>query len=234
MRIAHATVGLALGLASPFARANVPQRLAIGLPAPSAATSLSVFPEGVLFADAPSSRTGEGDDGTPPGAPGLDFDLLGEPDPEPTRGNPGALRLRRRMLVTHQGMGFGLAALVLATTVVGQLNYSDRFASGPDTGRYRLTHKALAYSTAGTFAATGLAALLAPTAGRGPYRLDRVMLHRIAMTAAALGMAAQAVLGIRTRDRTGYLDQDRYARAHLAVGYATLALFAVGIGVLVF
>ena len=31
-------------------------------------------------------------------------------------------------------------------TVVGQLNYSDRFANGPSTGRYELAHQITAYS----------------------------------------------------------------------------------------
>lgn len=163
----------------------------------------------------------------------LDFDLLGEAAPPPETAAPGALRLRRRMLTVHQGVGLGLLGLQLATTVVGQLNYSDRFHGGPDTARYRTTHKALAYTTLGAFAVNGALALLAPSTGT-PRKMDRVMVHRVAMFTAAAGMAAQAIIGIRTRERVGRLDQERLATTHLAIGYATLAAVSIGVGALVF
>jgi hypothetical protein len=165
--------------------------------------------------------------------PSLDFDLLGAAKPPPEPADSGALRLRRRMLSAHQGIGLGLVGLQLATTAVGQLNYSDRFPAGPDTGRYRLSHQALAYTTVGVFAVNGAVALLAPSA-KTPRRLDRVMVHRIAMFTAAAGMATQAILGIQTRERVGRLDQERLATIHLAVGYATLAAVLTGVGAIVF
>jgi hypothetical protein len=170
-----------------------------------------------------------------PGAPrpSLDFDLLGAAKPPPERPDAGALRLRRRMLGVHQGLGLGLLGLQLATTVVGQLNYSDRFAGGPDTARYRRSHQALAYATLGLFVVNGAVALLAPSA-KGPRKLDRVMVHRVAMFTAAAGMAAQVVLGLQTRDRVGRLDQERLATRHLAVGYVTLAAVLAGVGAIVF
>jgi hypothetical protein len=167
-----------------------------------------------------------------PEKPSLDFDLLGAAKPPPEPVDPGALRLRRRMLGVHQGIGLGLLGLQLATTAVGQLNYSDRFG-GPDTARYKLSHKALAYTTLGVFAVNGAVALLAPSA-KAPRKLDRVMVHRIAMLTAAAGMAAQVVLGIQTRDRVGRLDQERLATTHLAVGYVTLAAVLAGVGAIVF
>ncbi len=166
-------------------------------------------------------------------APGMDFDLLGEAKPPPAP-DEGALRLRRTMLTAHQAIGFGLVGLQLATTAVGQLNYSDRFAGGPSTARYQLTHAALAYTTLAVFAANGAIALLAPSPVKRPMQLDRVMVHRISMFTAAAGMVAQGVLGVVTRDREGYLDQPRFATAHLAIGYATLAAMATGVGALVF
>ncbi len=164
--------------------------------------------------------------------PSLDFDLLGAAKPPPEPADSGALRLRRRMLGVHQGVGLGLLGLQLATTAVGQLNYSDRFG-GPDTARYKLSHQALAYTTLGVFLVNGAVALLAPSA-KTPRKLDRVMVHRIAMFTAAAGMAAQGVLGIQTRDRVGRLDQERLATTHLVVGYATLAAVLTGVGAIVF
>jgi hypothetical protein len=166
------------------------------------------------------------------GGASLDFDLLGAPAAAPEPVDGGALRLRRRMLGAHQGIGLGLLSLQLATTVVGQLNYSDRFPAGPDTGRYRRPHQVLAYGTLGVFAVNGAIALLAPPS-KAPKKLDRIMVHRIAMFTAAAGLAAQAVLGIQTRERVGRLDQERRATIHLVVGYATLAAVLSGVGALV-
>jgi hypothetical protein len=170
--------------------------------------------------------------GTPsPGS--LEFDLLGAPPPQP-HVDEGALRLRRTMLTLHQGIGFGLVALQLATTIVGQLNYSDRFANGPSTGKYQLTHAALAYSTLIVFAGNGLLALLAPAPPEKREGLDRVTLHKVAMFTAAAGMVAEGVLGVATTQREGYLNQPSFAAAHLVVGYVTLAAVLAGVGVLVF
>jgi hypothetical protein len=165
---------------------------------------------------------------------GMDFDLLGEAKPPPQAPNAGKMRWRRRMLTAHQAIGFGLLGLQLGTTVVGQLGYSDRFANGPQTARFDATHAAFAYSTLGVFAVNGVLALLAPSPVKKPWKLDRVMAHRIAMFTAAAGMLAQAGLGIYTAQRDGYVNQERIATAHLAVGYVTLAAVATGVGVLVF
>ncbi|HEY6004525.1 MAG TPA: hypothetical protein VIV57_16745 [Anaeromyxobacter sp.] len=181
----------------------------------------------------PSAGSGEAERPRGDEKPSLDFDLLGAAKPPPEPADSGSLRLRRKMLGVHQGIGLGLLGLQLATTAVGQLNYSDRFPAGPDTGRYKLSHQALAYTTLGVFAVNGALALLAPSA-KTPKRLDRVMVHRIAMFTAAAGMATQAVLGIQTRERVGRLDQERLATVHLAVGYATLAAVLTGVGAIVF
>jgi hypothetical protein len=54
------------------------------------------------------------------------------------------------------------------------------------------------------------------------------------MAVATAGMLAQGLLGIQTARREGYLDKQDYGRAHLAVGYATLAAMGVAVGVIVF
>jgi hypothetical protein len=166
--------------------------------------------------------------------PSLDFDLLGKPPPVATQ-DDASMKLRRKMLSFHQGLGLGLVALELGTTVVGQLNYSDRFgADPPGTARYQASHAALAYGTLGVFAVNGIVALLAPRPKERTYAMDRVMVHRIGMALATAGMIAQGALGVYTHQREGYLDQQRLARTHLAVGYATFAAFGVAVGALVF
>lgn len=185
--------------------------------------------------DRPAGKDQAGGKDRAPSAekPSLDFDLLGAAQSPPVAADSGELRLRRRMLTWHQGVGLGLLGLQLATTAVGQLNYSDRFPAGPDTARYKAPHQVLAYTTLGVFVVNGAIALFAPSA-KAPRKLDRVMVHRVAMFTAAAGMAAQGVLGIQTRQHLGRLDQERLANRHLVVGYVTLAAVLTGVGVLVF
>lgn len=166
--------------------------------------------------------------------PSLDFDLL-EPPPKVAAVDDSSSRWRRRLLETHQAVGLGLLALQVATTAVGQLNWSDKYHGGGVTGRYEATHTALAYSTLGVFAVNGTLALLAPRPkGKTSRGFDRVSLHKLGMLTATVGMLAQAGLGIYTDSREGYLNQERYADWHLAIGYATLAAVGVAVGALVF
>ncbi|HEX9052218.1 MAG TPA: hypothetical protein VF841_16940 [Anaeromyxobacter sp.] len=170
----------------------------------------------------------------PPGDP-MDFDLLGKPPPPPdTSAEDARMRRRHRLLQIHQRVGLAMGTLELATVVTGQLNYDDKFGTA-NTGRYVLTHKVLAYSTFGLFAVGGTLALLAPRPADKPDRgWDRVRVHKLGMLLATAGMVAQAVVGIETRNREGYLDQKQLARTHLAIGYATLACTGIAVGALVF
>jgi hypothetical protein len=170
----------------------------------------------------------------PAEGPSLDFDLLPDPPKPQVPVEDQSLRLRRRMLNLHQAVGFGLFGLQLASTTVGQLNYNDKFGID-NTGRYKLSHQVLVYTNLAAFAAAGTLALFAPSP-KGPKTkgIDRITVHKIAMGVATVGMLAQGVLGIQTARREGYLDKQDYGRAHLAIGYATLAAMGVGVGVLVF
>lgn len=162
----------------------------------------------------------------------IDFDLLGPPKVVP-QVNEGALRLRRTMLGWHQGIGLAMFGLQLATTVVGQLNYDDKFG-GDNTNKYAQTHAILAYSTLATFVIAGALAIAAPAPLKREEGFDRVALHKISMFTATAMMVAQAALGIWTQSREGYLNQQSIAIAHLALGYATLGVVGVGVGALVF
>lgn len=170
----------------------------------------------------------------PADGPSLDFDLLGDAPKAEIPAEDPSQRTRRKMLTLHQGVGLGLLGLQLATTVVGQLNYNDKFGID-NTGRYKDTHKILAWSNLAAFALTGGIALFAPSAkGPKPSGIGRTTVHKIAMAVATAGMLGQGLLGIQTARREGYLDKQDYGRAHLAVGYATLAAMSVAVGVLVF
>ena len=54
------------------------------------------------------------------------------------------------------------------------------------------------------------------------------------MFTATGGMAAEAVLGLWTRSREGYLNQPDFAAAHLVIGYVTFAAISLGVGAIVF
>jgi cytochrome b561 len=223
----------ALVLAAP-ARAELrlvdePLRLA-------AVTSFASVPVDLRALAVAANQQGSEEKKKPDTEPGMDFDLLGEPEkPPPPSADAKTMRLRSKMLGAHQAMGVGLLALQVATTTVGQLNYSDKFSGGPNTNRYKQPHAILAYTNLGVFVATGAIALLAPEPpGLKRSGFDRVTLHKVSMFTAAAGMAAQVVLGVYTAQREGFQNQDQLATAHLAIGYATLAAMLVGVSAIVF
>jgi cytochrome b561 len=165
----------------------------------------------------------------------LDFDLLGTPPPPPIKFDDEAMKRRRSMLDLHQKIGLGLVALQLATTVVGQLNYSDKYGSNPAvTGKYELPHTVLAYSTLAVFAVDGSIALFAPSNPVKKKAYDRMTIHKVGMAIATAGMVAQGVVGIRADQLEGRIDQASVAKTHLVIGYVTLAAVAVAVGALVF
>jgi cytochrome b561 len=165
----------------------------------------------------------------------LDFDLLGKPAPPPVAIDDAAMKKRADMLQIHQKIGIGLAALTLATTVVGQLNYNDKYGSNaPVTGKYEATHTVLAFTTLGVFAIDGTIALLAPSNPVKRDAWDRVTVHKVGMALATVGMVAQGVVGVYADQQEGRIDQKQIAKTHLVIGYATLAAMAVAVGALVF
>jgi len=183
-------------------------------------------------ASAPADATPPPSEEAPPA--GLDFDLLGTPAAAVAPVDEGLLVTRRVMLTLHQGAGFALVALMADTMVTGQLNYSDRF-DGPATGQFETAHQVLAFSSAATFAVTGALAFLAPVPIEKEHDgLDRVTLHWIGMLGAAAGMAAEIVLGLVSVSLEGKVGQADMARAHLVVGYSTLACMTGSLAALIF
>ncbi len=145
-----------------------------------------------------------------------------------------ALSTRRTMLQLHQLGGFATLAALSATVVLGQLNYSDKYGGGGDTGKYHAPHSIAAYSAAGIFAATGLFALFAPSPFDKPLRLDTATLHKASMAVATAGMVAEIALGILTASKEGSVSQRNLALAHQIIGYTTLGATATGFAVLIF
>jgi hypothetical protein len=231
-------------LAAPLAAGAAPRLLESELRDPFLELSLSAAPDesrpdqAAATTDAERrkkepSKQQKPADGAKPSGGSLDFDLLGDAPPPPPTADLAALHKRRTMLNVHQGLGFGLVGLQLATTVVGQLNYSDKF-SGPNSNQYRMPHALLSYATLAVFATNGALALLAPSGGERAQGFDRATMHKVAMFTAAAGMLAQGIVGVTTSGREGYQNQQDLATIHLVIGYVTLAAVAAGVSALVF
>jgi hypothetical protein len=175
---------------------------------------------------------------TPAPGPALDFELLEPPAAEAPTPDPAfaqRVEKRRTMLKLHQGLGIATWAALAATTVVGQLQFDDRFRGGGDTGRYRTPHKVLVATSATLFTATGLLGLLAPEPYRKrPAGLDTATLHKVLMGVATAGMVAQVILGVAARGKAGTTQERDLAVAHQVIGYTTFGAMTAGAVVLFF
>ncbi|MFY2560459.1 hypothetical protein ACN469_22800 [Corallococcus terminator] len=171
--------------------------------------------------------------------PSLDFDLL-EPDElaGAAQVDPelqARLDRRRTMLKLHQGLGFALAAGLVTTTVIGQLQFNDSFRGGGDDRNLLGLHRGLAVGTSVVFASVGLLGLLAPKPlEKEEFQWDTITFHKIFMSIATAGMLAQVILGIMATDRFGRLSETDLATAHQVVGYTTLGAVSAGVFTLFF
>ena len=171
-----------------------------------------------------------------PGPSDLDFNLL-PPAPKTAEDKAleSSLATRRTLLQLHQGFGIATTALMLATVIVGQMNYTDKFGGGNGTGQYELTHTYLATATTLAFVTSGILALAAPVPlKKRSEGFDSIDIHKWAMLIATAGFVAEIVLGIITVSHEGATDQASLATAHLVVGYTTLAAMGTGVTVLFF
>jgi hypothetical protein len=218
---------LVLLLAAPAAHAQ--EASAPPAAAPPASAQEEAPPREAPKSDAPVKQT------PPAEEPSLDFDLL-EPSPSAEQARPLDPELERRiaqrrlMLRLHQGLGIAMATGLVATTVVGQLQFNDSFRGGGDERALLPWHRGLAIGTTAVFATTGLLGLLAPT----PYEKkeagwDTVTFHKLFMSLATAGMLAQVVLGIAARDRYGQVAEVDLATAHQVLGYVTLGAVSAGL-----
>lgn len=188
--------------------------------------------------DAPKAQTPS----EPPSAgdsDSLDFELLEPLDTAAAAQVDPALEKkigrRRTMLKLHQGLGFALTAGLVATTVVGQLQFNDSFRGGGDDRDLLGLHRGLAIGTSAVFASVGLLGLLAPEPfEKEGFQWDTVTFHKIFMSVATAGMVAQVILGILSTNRYGRLSERDLATAHQVVGYTTLGAVSAGVLTLFF
>jgi hypothetical protein len=146
-----------------------------------------------------------------------------------------SVQIRRKLLLTHQALGFATLAVFAASIVIGQLNYDDKYtSSGTDTGQFKVWHEGLGVTTASLFALTGIAALAAPNPYPKPVKFDAALVHKVSMAVATAGMVLQIVLGPIMAVRDGKLDQRDLALAHLISGYATFGFMGAGVLAYVF
>ncbi|GHH01387.1 hypothetical protein [Comamonas sp. JC664] len=177
--------------------------------------------------------------GTPTDVDSMDFDLL-EPaeaaaaaqvDPDLER----RIGRRRTMLKLHQGLGFAMAAGLVGTTVVGQLQFNDSFRGGGDDRNLLGLHRGLAIGTSALFATVGLLGVLAPEPfEKEKLTWDTITVHKMFMALATVGMVAQIILGVMATDRFGRLSETDLATAHQISGYVTLGAVSAGVFTLFF
>jgi hypothetical protein len=138
--------------------------------------------------------------------------------------------LRRSRLSTHQLLGTTTWGLMLVTTVLGQLNYSDEYGGGSRSGNYLWPHRIGSYLTTLSFTAAGIYALLAPTPYKRPMKFDTAFVHKAAVIGATAGMVAQIVLGFWTARQADAGNprglKDR-AKLHQILGYSTFGMLTV-------
>jgi hypothetical protein len=142
------------------------------------------------------------------------------------------VKLRRKMLVAHQAIGFTTLGVMAATLVVGQLNYVARyggFNNGQDYDRFQLPHLGLAISSSALFTTLGILGVAAPNPYPKPIKLDSALVHKVTMALATAGMVTQMILGPITTAFEGKLNQRDMALGHLVVGYATWGFMATGV-----
>lgn len=166
-----------------------------------------------------------------------DFELLPpekKPDAKAEKELEQRIETRRKMLQLHQLGGFLTLASVGTTVILGQLNYSDKYGGGGDTGRFYQWHKWSAFTSAAIFAGTASLAVFAPVPIEKRGGFDTATMHRIAMAVASAGMLAQIIMGPVTASKEGQISQRDWALAHQIVGYTTFAATATGAVVLTF
>lgn len=181
-----------------------------------------------------------------PGADAFDFDLMDDKakvaTPEDAAKQAQAakqaaeidrqVRIRRKMLLSHQVLGFSTLGVMAATLIIGQLNYVARygdFHQGRDYDRFQLAHIGLASASSVMFTGLGILGVAAPNPYPKPIRADSALFHKVAMALATAGMVTQLVLGPITTAYEGSLKQRDLALGHVITGYATWGFMAAGI-----
>jgi uncharacterized membrane protein len=198
-------------------------------------------------ASAPPTAPDQGESSVPTAPPGagrldaqapkLDFNFFDEPanpgllSPSGTGSDTATLaHTRRHRLEVHQVLGLTTWGLMLAASVVGQLNYNNLYGGGSGSGTYLMPHRLLTYSSAIMFGFTAGYALFAPKPYYKPLKFDSGLIHRIAAIGASAGMVAQMVLGFitaRTADAGNGDNLQRNAQIHGIIGWTTLGFMTV-------
>ncbi len=134
------------------------------------------------------------------------------------------------MLIVHQTLGITTWAAMLATVVIGQLNYNELWGGGSGSPKWQTPHRALVITTSALFATTGAFSLLAPTPYKRPLRFDTGLVHRIAVIGATAGMVAEGFLGWITThqaDAGNPHNAKTLAQTHQIIGYTTFGFLTV-------
>lgn len=177
----------------------------------------------------------------------MNFDLFADqPKPDPAAAAAAAAKalatekqvgVRRRVLLSHQVIGFSTLALMATTVILGQVNYVARYGglnNGDDYDRYQAAHLGLSITTSAMFTTLGVLGLAAPNPYPKPIKLDAALVHKVSMALATAGMITQLILGPLTTYYEGRVEQRNLALGHVINGYATLGFMTAGVLAYVF
>jgi hypothetical protein len=126
------------------------------------------------------------------------------------------MRIRRKMLITHQILGFTTLAGMVGQAIVGPKLYND-----PGNRSLKQTHEALAFAVNTTYSLTALMALFAP-----PPMIQRdkgvtsIRLHKWLAVVHLSGMIATNILASQLESNPSLKPY------HRAAAYTTFASFA--------
>jgi hypothetical protein len=137
------------------------------------------------------------------------------------------VKLRRKMLLTHQALGFITLGALLATNIIGTLHFEDKF-NGDHTDIYKNAHLGLGIASSAVFAATAATALFAPNPYPKPIKFDTAFIHKASMAVAAACFVTQLILGPITAVSEGKLYQKDLALAHTVVGWSAFGFMSIG------
>ena len=137
-------------------------------------------------------------------------------------GREKELGTRRTFLGLHQLGGFATFAAMAATIYIGQKVYNGE----EDLSQI---HKAMAFTTVGTYFTTASLAAFAPPPLIRRKQWSTVSTHKFLANFHLAGMLAMPVLGLLVKD-----GRDDLRATHMAVGYATLTAFGAAMLVVTF
>lgn len=150
--------------------------------------------------------------------------------------------VRRRMLQTHQAMGFAALGCMVGSAITGQVIINNSHSSADNAGKnmetFKTLHKATTTATMITYGATALLQLLAPPPIiiRKNQGWSNMKAHRTLAYIHFGGMVLTPVVGRMIYGSSSLQNgnSDKLRQFHQVAGYVTTSIFASAVLVMKF